>query len=120
MLGSTLTFGRFAEVNRLRCESVTGFGHFLNSWSASDWMTALVGEVGEAANIIKKLNRCRDGISGNKETREQLKCLLTSELADTFIYLDLLCQSQGVDLGQAVIDKFNATSDKLGCLIKIK
>ena len=63
----------FSERNRKRSESPTGFNHKLDSWSLSDWVTALTGEVGEAANVIKKLNRVRDGIRGNEMTPEQLK-----------------------------------------------
>jgi hypothetical protein len=66
-------FADFSVFNRRRCESLHGFNHPLNSWSLSDWMTATVGELGEAANVAKKLNRVRDGIKGNSETPEQLK-----------------------------------------------
>lgn len=77
-------------------------------------MTATLGELGEAANIAKKLNRVRDGIPGNAETPNQLREALANELADTFIYLDLLCQSAGINLEEAVIKKFNITSAKIG------
>jgi NTP pyrophosphatase (non-canonical NTP hydrolase) len=113
-----MNFADFSALNKLRCECPTGFNHSLNSWSLSDWMTALMGEVGEAANITKKLNRIRDGIPGNKETEEELKKGLKEEIADVFIYLDLVAQSQGLDLETIVCDKFNKTSDKLGCNIK--
>ena len=76
--------------NRLRCESKSGFNHALSSWSLSDWMTATAGELGEAANIIKKLNRYRDGIPGNSESEEELRSKLADELADVAIALDLL------------------------------
>lgn len=66
------------------------------------------------ASWAKKLNRVRDGIPGNAETPEQLRAALADEIADTFIYLDLLAQSQGIDLETAVIDKFNRTSAKIG------
>ncbi len=112
-----LTFEEFAKTNRTRCESPSGFNHALDSWSLSDWMTATVGELGEAANIAKKLNRVRDGIPGNKETEPELRAALKDEIADVFIYLDLLAQSQGFDLEAAVRRKFNRTSQKLGCLI---
>ena len=46
-----MTFGQFSEANRARCESPQGFKHPLTGWSTSDWMTALVGEVGEANQI---------------------------------------------------------------------
>ena|SRR5579863_5682681 len=104
----------FSVFNRRRCEAVKGFNHPLSGWSMSDWFTAVMGELGEAANIGKKLNRVRDGIPGNTETEPELRTKLADELADTFIYLDLLAQSQGIDLEQAVIDKFNRTSEKIG------
>jgi NTP pyrophosphatase (non-canonical NTP hydrolase) len=108
----------FSRVNRLRCESPQGFNHALRSWSMSDWFTAVMGELGEAANIAKKLNRVRDGIPGNTETPDQLRAKLARELADTFIYLDLLAQAGGVDLPVVVVEVFNAKSDAIGCPIK--
>lgn len=104
----------FSERNRLRCESPNGFNHKLADWSTSDWMTACVGELGEAANIVKKLNRIRDGIPGNRETKEELEHALGHELADVFIYLDLLAQSLGCDLMGLVEVKFQMTSKKIG------
>ena len=76
----------FSRINRERCESADGFNHKLSDWSLSDWMTAIMGELGEAANIAKKLNRVRDGIPGNKETPDELRLKLSRELADVFIY----------------------------------
>lgn len=109
-----MNFKDFSVLNRRRCEAAKGFNHKLGDWSLSDWMTAVVGELGEAANIAKKLNRVRDGIPGNTETSEQLKQMLADEIADTFIYLDLLAQSQGFCLEDAVTDKFQRTSKKIG------
>ena len=68
-----MQFQDFSVFNRRRCEAVNGFNHKLESWSLSDWFTATLGELGEAANIAKKLNRVRDGIPGNKETPEELQ-----------------------------------------------
>lgn len=104
----------FSERNRKRCESSNGFNHKLESWSLSDWMTALTGEVGEAANIVKKMNRARDGIPGNSETSEHLKEMLADELADIAVYLDLIVQAAGFDLEQIREQKFNKTSRKIG------
>ena len=91
-----MIFELFSEVNRRRCESEKGFNHKLASWSLSDWMTATMGELGEAANVVKKLNRIRDGISGNNETADELRAQLGRELADTFIYLNLTMQAAGM------------------------
>lgn len=109
-----MDFRSFSTLNRRRCEAPNGFNHQLGDWSLSDWITACVGELGEAANIAKKLNRVRDGIRGNAETPDELKAALADEIADTFIYLDLLAQSQGFDLEAAVLDKFQRTSAKIG------
>ena len=104
----------FSDANLERCESPSGFNHGLSSWSLSDWFTATLGELGEAANIAKKLNRCRDGITGNDETENELRDKLAHEVADTFIYLDLLAQSAGIDLSVVVPQVFNAKSEKIG------
>jgi NTP pyrophosphatase (non-canonical NTP hydrolase) len=109
-----MDFHEFSIFNRRRCESPKGFNHKLDSWSLSDWFMAVLGELGEAANIGKKLNRVRDGIIGNSETPDELKSNLRNEIADAFIYLDLLCQSQGFNLHDAVMEKFQITSKKIG------
>lgn len=104
----------FSRRNRIRCESPNGFNHLLHSWSESDWLVAILGELGEAANIQKKLNRVRDGIPGNKETKEQLERKLALELADVYIYFDLYVQSIGVNLAGAVEEAFTAKSREIG------
>ena len=104
----------FSQRNRARCESPNGFNHMLQSWSGSDWMVAVVGEIGEAANVLKKLNRVRDGIPGNKETPEEVKEKFACELADAYVYLDLLCQAYGIDLEVAVNKVFEAKSKQIG------
>lgn len=109
-----MTFGEFSAANRERCEHPAGFNHPLNSLSASDWTTALVGELGEAANVIKKLNRYRDGIPGNKATEAALRSQLRKELGDTFVYLDLLCQSLGFSVADAAVEVFNSKSVEIG------
>jgi NTP pyrophosphatase (non-canonical NTP hydrolase) len=115
----TISFEQFSQINRGRCESPQGFNHKLSDWSTSDWFVALMGELGEAANVAKKLNRVRDGIPGNKEDAQQLHENLRKELGDAFIYLDLLCQSQGFSIFEAAIEVFNAKSDEIKCPIKI-
>jgi NTP pyrophosphatase (non-canonical NTP hydrolase) len=113
-----ITFDEFSEANRERCESPLGFDHQLDSWSTSDWITAIVGELGEAANVAKKLNRVRDGIRGNKESEAELRDSLRKELGDTFVYLDLLCQSLGFSVSDAATEVFNAKSIEI-CYPKV-
>jgi NTP pyrophosphatase (non-canonical NTP hydrolase) len=88
------------------------------AWSLCDWVTCLVGEVGEAANIVKKMKLGRYPCKGTAETPifegpEDATKALASELADTQIYLDLLANSAGVDLESAVREKFNQKSKEL-------
>jgi NTP pyrophosphatase (non-canonical NTP hydrolase) len=75
----------------------------------------LAGEVGEACNIIKKLERERIGIRGSRATRDQL----AEELADVVICVDLIAMQAGIDLEAAVRAKFNATSEKYGLQTKM-
>ena len=70
----------------------------------------LAGEVGEACNVIKKLERERLGIKGSRATLEQLM----EELADIVICADLIAMHYDIDLHAAVERKFNATSEKMG------
>ena len=109
-----MTFDDFSKMNRERSEAPNGFNHNLNDWTLSDWMTATMGELGEAANVTKKLNRYRDGITGNNQTEVELRAELQKEIADTFIYLDLTAQSAGFSLIEAVLRKFELTSKKIG------
>lgn len=84
-------------------------------WSLSDWFTACAGELGEAGNVIKKLNRFRDGMVGNRDASvTQLKLDLGHEIADTLIYLDLLANAAGINLEREVITKFNIVSARNG------
>lgn len=75
----------------------------------------LAGEVGEACNIMKKLERERLGIRGSRATREQL----AEELADVMICVDLIAMSEGIDMEDAVRAKFNKTSEAVGLATRL-
>ena len=76
----------------------------------------MAGEVGEACNVIKKLERERNGWRGSRASQNDL----AEELADV-VHTAILCAiSAGIDLEQAVIDKFNKTSRKYGLDILIE
>lgn len=109
-----MSFADFSAANRERCEAPAGFNHALHSWSLSDWMTATMGELGEAANVAKKINRVRDGINGNKEAEAELRAKLRREIGDTFVYLDLMAQSCGFTIEDAAREVFNSKSAELG------
>lgn len=68
----------------------------------------LAGEVGEACNVIKKIARERIGIRGTRATNE----MLAEELADVVICADLIAMMEGIDLNEAIRNKFNATTHK--------
>jgi NTP pyrophosphatase (non-canonical NTP hydrolase) len=76
----------------------------------------LAGEVGEACNVIKKLERERLGLAGSRDTVEHL----AEELADVVICADLIAMDLGIDLDAAVARKFNATSRKVGMATRMR
>jgi len=78
--------------------------------------TELSGEVGEACNIIKKIERERLGLVGTRASMNEL----ADELADVIICTDLIAMDLGIDLGEAVRNKFNATSEKYKLKTKIQ
>lgn len=82
-----LTFARLREQNLPRCKRWHPEG--APPWALDDWLLAMGGEVGEALNVVKKLNRDRDGLVGNTRSRIELVESLGAELADAVIYLDI-------------------------------
>lgn len=116
---------RIANVKR--CEQVF---HSLNNWTPTDWATAMAGECGEACNIVKKMRRIgatpeivnahykywtdrNKALLDYKEYSEYVN-KLADEIADTIIYADLLAARMGIDLEQAIRNKFNEVSEKRG------
>ena len=83
-----------------------------SDWTLGEWMNAVAGEVGEAANLIKKVRR---GDKTLDESREEIG----KELADVVCYLDLVAFRAGIDLGEVVRKKFNEVSDRIGVEVKI-
>jgi len=106
----SLTFDSFRVANVNRCIKWHPAG--IASWSPSDWMTAVTGELGELASLLKMRNRERDGLPGNKFSPTQKQ--IADEIADVLTYLDLLAEALGVDLGKAAIEKFNEVSGRVG------
>lgn len=84
-----------------------------SDWSLSDWATATLGELGEAANLVKKVRR---GDLSLAEARDDL----AAELADTATYLDIFAARCGVDLGLAVAEKFGRISRRVGAPVSLE
>lgn len=99
-----LSFSTLRDANRIRQEE----------WCPDKKPTLLfrdnelAGEVGEACNVIKKLEREALGWAGTRATAKDL----ADELADVVISADLAALAAGIDLGAAVRAKFNETSAK--------
>lgn len=108
----SLNFDELRLQNVKRCRRWHPGG--VRSWSLSDWGVAMGGECGEALNVVKKLNRARDGLAGNNELPQELRDKLAREISDTVIYADLLCEAAGIDLGEAIRATFNRKSDEVG------
>lgn len=85
-------------------------------WPNAEKITAIYralelgGEVGEALNIVKKLERERLGIPGSRATVSDLAL----ELADILQCVDLLAMEYDIDLSEALVEKFNAITKKIG------
>jgi NTP pyrophosphatase (non-canonical NTP hydrolase) len=107
-----MRFETLRAANLSRCSRWHPGG--LSEWSLSDWSVATAGELGEALNVVKKLNRERDGIAGNTVAAAELHSQLADEIADVAIYLDIMAASEGIDLSSAIASKFNRTSEKVG------
>lgn len=109
-VAASLTFDAFRAANVARC--IKWHPEGIASWSPSDWLTAVAGELGELASLLKMRNRERDGLPGNKfsPTTKQI----ADELADVLTYLDLLAEVLGVNLGRAAVEKFNEVSERVG------
>lgn len=100
----------FRDANGQLCHNHDG-----SDWSASDWMMALVGELGELANFLKKVKR-GDYSEHDAGVREHI----AKECADVQIYLDILAFRLGVNLGLATQDKFNEVSTRVKCDVFIR
>ena len=101
------------ELKKINPErSLDGFGFDLHEWSLAEWGNAVAGETGEMCNFIKKMHR---GDLNHVRGRE----CVAEEMADIIIYLDLIATREGINLEQAIIDKFNKVSDRIGSSIKL-
>jgi len=95
----------FRAVNVARCEASF---HRLDEWSETDWAAAACGELGEAANLIKKRRR-GEAVPASR---------VAGELADAVTDIDLLAARMGVDLGRALVIKFDEVSDRVGSSLR--
>lgn len=92
-----------------------------NNWTLMEWGCAMAGEAGELCNILKKIKRMGENTNTAKDPQsiQEAKTMAGKEMADIIIYLDLIAEKMGVDLGQAVQDKFNEVSERMEATIFI-
>ena len=103
---------QFQSINTQR--ALTWHKGGLQEWSLLEWAGAAAGELGEAANIAKKIRRMDMEINSNNNisTREKAVEMLGDEIADTITYMFLLASAAGIDVESAMIRKFNAISKR--------
>jgi NTP pyrophosphatase (non-canonical NTP hydrolase) len=100
-----LSFQELREASEIRNSENAG-GE--SDWTLADWGNALAGETGELCNFIKKARRTLP----TDPSLEDLKDKMAHELADIVTYADLIAGKLGVDLGEAVREKFNIVSKR--------
>ncbi len=100
-----LTFNTLRNANIERGKTAKKFNK-AEKWIPAQWVTALVGELGEAANILKKVDR-------GDYTLDEVKSDIADELADVQCYLDRLADKLGINLGEATMKKFNEVSRRV-------
>lgn len=84
-----------------------------SDWALSAWCNAVTGELGGAANLIKKVER-------GDLTLDEARPALAKEFADVLTYLDILAFRAGVDLGAATVAKFNEVSVRVGSPVRLE
>jgi len=97
---TNLDFYSLREANVMRCNEVF---HKLDRWNPMEWGCAASGEMGELCNLLKKKYGRNEDI---------LLSEIADEIADTIIYLDLLSARLEINLGEAIMSKFDRTSKK--------
>jgi len=105
-----------------------------SDWRPSDWITAIVGEVGELAGELKKARRGDYGTDSRlcmsygptdwdgyhpRNTPNDVTEKIKREAADIVIYLDILMSQFEIDLGEAIAQKFNEVSDRIGVDVQL-
>lgn len=115
-----LSFSALRKANRARLpEFKNKHGELAHSepdgsdWSPAQWLQAVVGELGEYANVRKKYER-------GDLTGVEFRSMASKELADVVTYLDILAMQLNIDLGSATMEKFNEVSARVGSSVYLE
>lgn len=87
-----------------------------SDWSPAEWGEAVTGELGELANLMKKVRR-GDFDMNDPDTAHKVQVDIAREFADIQTYLDIYAMQMGVDLGEATRMKFNEVSRRVGAQV---
>lgn len=120
---STLTFDQLRQANIARLpqfkNSQGGLAHSLSDgsdWSPADWLQAVIGELGEYANIRKKFQR------GDIDF-DEYRAAAAKELADVQCYLDIMarrCLDVDHPVRQYVVQDFEGKELSRHCTSRIE
>ena len=83
-----------------------------SDWSPAEWCGAVLGELGELANLEKKIKR-GDFDMDDPAVHAKVQGDVAREFADIVTYLDIYAMQRGVDLGEATRVKFNEVSRRV-------
>ena len=120
-----LSFASLREANKLRLPQFKDAqgrrAHTENDgsdWSPAQWCGAVLGELGELANLEKKILR-GDFDMNDPDVAHKIQNEVAREFADIVTYLDIYAMQRGVDLGEATRVKFNEVSRRVSATVFI-
>ena len=99
-----------------------------SDWDTAQWFAAMAGEFGEFQEVLLNMALGKSvGMMGENIKKfvrgdydqEAFLSKFSNEAADIVIYLDIMCRLAGIELGDAVMNKFNATSRKVGSPVNV-
>lgn len=96
-------------------DCLDGAEHYkLRSFNLGVGALALAKETGKLCDVVKKLNRVRDGLPGNKVTADDLRGQLICYIGNIGGALSWLAFAAGLNLQLCVRNKFNQVSERMG------
>lgn len=115
-----LTISEISEINNERKREWHNDAD--TDWSPAEWGNAFAGECGELCNYLKKILRHDMGIRQlaikegseyeNPAVRQALIDKAAKEIADSFLYLNIIADELNIDMYQAIVQKFNEVSER--------
>lgn len=115
-IGDVYAYGDLFAQSRglvfVHCITATGRPIYSGTLQTAALSMARIG--GKLGDVVKKLNRVRDGLEGNKLTPTQLEEHLSHYIGAVGRQCDVLANRIGLNLHECVARKFNAVSERMG------